>query len=235
MNRLAILNRFSILRRPLPMVEIINDKSDPRCLEIYKLRHDVVIDQCKMKINENNIFNSSSGKIICDVHDVSDATTHYAIRNPNTGKFVSAIRTIDANKTQLDMEKHNWFKLDPVLKQDGVVEWSRLVSDMSVRKTNAALLLYVASVNHQQSIGINNITFMVDSRATNLMNYYKRWTICKQISKDAVSCDEYELGRKSFVMLMPTGKPYSFERAKFNTLVEVPISLASMAMKSYAV
>jgi N-acyl-L-homoserine lactone synthetase len=230
-----MLNRLAILRRTLPMVEIISDKSDPRCIDIFRLRYEVVINQCKMKINESSIYNSSTGKYICDEHDGSDATTHYAIRNPNTGKIVSAIRTIDAVKTQLDMEKHNWFQLDPKIKQDGVVEWSRLVSDMSVRKTNSALLLYIASVKHQQSIGINNVTFMVDSRATNLMKYYKRWTICDQISKDAVPCDEYEVGRKSYVMLMPTGKPYTYERAKFNTLVELPVTLGAMAMKSYIV
>ena len=230
-----MLNRLAILRRPLPMVEIISDKSDPRCADIFRLRYEVVVNQCKMKINESSIYNSNGGKYICDEHDSSDATTHYAIRNPNTGKIVSAIRTIDAVKTQLDMEKHNWFQLDPKIKQDGVVEWSRLVSDMSVRKTNSALLLYIASASHQQSIGINNVTFMVDSRATNLMKYYKRWTICDQISKDAVPCDEYEVGRKSYVMLMPTGKPYTYERAKFNTLVELPVTLGAMAMKSYIV
>lgn len=230
-----MLNRLAILRRPLPMVEIISDKSDPRCADIFRLRHEVVVNQCKMKINESSIYNSNGGKYICDEHDGSDATTHYAIRNPNTGKIVSAIRTIDALKTQLDMEKHNWFQLDPKIKQDGVVEWSRLVSDMSVRKTNAALLLYIASASHQQSIGINNVTFMVDSRATNLMKYYKRWTICEQISKDAVRCDEYEVGRKSYVMLMPMGKPYTYERAKFNTLVELPITIGTMTMKTWAV
>ena len=110
---------FRFMKRTFPMVEIITDKTDPRCLDIYKLRYDVVINQNKMKINETNVYNSDIGKIICDDHDVSDATTHFAIRNPNNGKYVSSIRTIDGNKTKLDMEKYNWFELDASIKRDG--------------------------------------------------------------------------------------------------------------------
>ncbi len=218
--------------RRMPFIDIITDKTDPRCLEIFKLRYDVVIDQCKMKINKSNIYESSKGKIILDEHDNSDATVHYAIRNPSTGKYVSAIRTIDANKTKLDMEKHNWFQLDQKIKAGGVVEWSRLVSDMSVRKTNTALLLYMQSVYHQQDLGVNNIVFMVDSRAKNLMHYYKRYTICEEISKGPVECNEYEQGRKSHVMLMPMGEPNSKERLKFDLQVRMPIIFATSVMKS---
>lgn len=218
--------------RRLPMVEIIADKTDPRCLDIYRLRHEVMIDQFNMKISPTNIFDSSRGKIIMDKHDVSDATVHYAIRNPSTGKFVSAIRTIDANKTQLDMEKYNWFQIDPKIKADGVVEWSRLVSDNSVRKTNTALLLYMKSVYHQQDMGVNNVIFMVNSQAKNLMNYYKRWTICHELSNGPVPCNEYESGRTSHVMLMPTGRPGSLERAKFTVQVQVPAVFAISLMKS---
>ena len=223
---------FRYITRSLPMVEIITDKTDPRCLDIFRLRYNVVVDQCNMKINPTNIFESSKGKIIIDKHDSSDATVHYAIRNPQTGKFVSAIRTIDANKTQLDMEKYNWFKIDQKIKETGVVEWSRLVSDLSVRKTNTALLLYMQSVYHQQDLGINNVIFMVDSRAKHLMNYYKRYTICEEISNGPVECNEYEQGRKSHVMFMPMGQPGSFERAKFTANVRIPIIFAVSVMKS---
>jgi N-acyl-L-homoserine lactone synthetase len=216
----------------MPFVDIITDKTDPRCLEIFRLRHEVVIDQCKMKINTSNIFDSSKGKILMDTHDASDATVHYAIRSPTTGKYVSAIRTIDGNKTKLDMEKHNWFQLDPSIKSGGVVEWSRLVSDMSIRKTNTALLLYMQSVYHQQDLGVNNVVFMVDSRAKNLMNYYKRYTICEEISNGPVDCNEYEEGRKSHVMLMPMGEPGSIERAKFVVQVQIPAIFAVSLMKS---
>lgn len=218
--------------RTLPMVEIISNKMDPRCQEIYRLRYNVVVEQHKMKINDSNIKDSSIGKLIMDEHDISEATVHYAIRNPTTGKLVSAIRTIDANKTQLDMEKHKWFQIDQKIKTGGVVEWSRLVSDASVRKTNTALLLYIKSVYHQQDLGVNNVIFMVDSRATNLMNYYKRWTICEEISNGPVPCDEYEVGRKSHVMLMPTGHPDTVERAKFTLQVRIPIVCAVSMMKS---
>lgn len=218
------------MKRTLPMVEIITDKTDPRCLEIYKLRYNVVVNQHKMKINSAHIFN---GNMVCDEHDVSDATTHYAIRNSHTGKLVSAIRTVDANKTTIDMEKFNWFELDDSIKKDGVVEWSRLVSDTSVRKTNAALLLYIQSALYCQDAGVSNITFMVDSRATQLMNYYKRWTICNEISNGPVNCDEYEVGRKSHVMWMPMGKPNTLDRLKFDSCVWVPVAIGASFMNSY--
>jgi hypothetical protein len=221
---------FRYMKRSLPMVEIIKDKTDPRCLEIYKLRYDVVVNQHKMKINPDHIYN---GTMICDDHDISDATTHYAIRNTHTGKLISAIRTVDANKTKIDMEKYNWFHLDNSIKKDGVVEWSRLISDASAKKTNAALILYMKSVFHCQDMGINNVTFMVDSRATQLMKYYKRWTICHELSKGPVSCDEYEVGRKSHVMLMPMGKPNTLDRLKFDAFVRYPISIGVSAMNDY--
>lgn len=227
------MRAFQFMKRYLPMVEIITDKTDPRCLDIYKLRHDVIVKQQQMKINPENIFTGSKGHYICDKHDASDAVVHYAIRNPNTGKFISAIRTIDGNKTQLDMEKHNWFKLSEKIKSEGVVEWSRLVSDVSARKTNAALLLYIQSVNHQQDLGVNNVTFMVDSKAKNLMNYYKRWTICEEISNGPVKCDEYEVGRTSHVMIMPLGKENTIERLKFNLGVRVPIVTSINFLKQY--
>jgi N-acyl-L-homoserine lactone synthetase len=218
------------ITRSLSLVEIIKDKTDTRCLEVYKLRYDVVVNQHKMKINPAHIYN---GSMICDEHDLSDATTHYALRNSHTGKLVSAIRTVDANKTKIDMEKYNWFKLDESIKKDGVVEWSRLVSDASVRKTNAALLLYIKSVFHSQESGINNITFMVDSRATQLMKYYKLWSPCNELSNGPVNCDEYEPGRKSHVMLISMGKPNTFERFKFETCVCYPGMAGVSFMKDY--
>ncbi len=218
--------------RLMPLVEIITDKTDPRCLDIYRLRHTVVVDQCNMKINQSNIHDSAIGKVIVDEHDISDATVHYAVRNPATGKFVSAIRTIDANKTKLDMEKHNWFQIDPKIKAGGVVEWSRLVSDASVRKTNTALTLYIKSVDYQQDLGVNNVIFMVDSRAKKLMDYYKRYTICEEITNGPVACNEYEQGRMSHVMLMPMGASGSIDRAKFTIQVRIPIMLAVSVMKS---
>ena len=73
---------------------------------------------------------------------------------------------------------------------------------------------------------------MVDSRATNLLKYYKRYTICEEISKGAVECNEYEQGRMSHVMRMPMGLPNSIERAKFVAQVQVPITFAVSVMKS---
>jgi hypothetical protein len=223
---------FKYFTRKLPMVEIISDAADPRCLEIFRLRHKVVIDQCKMTINASNIVDSAKGKMIMDDHDMSPATVHYAVRSPKTGEFISSLRTVDANKATLDMEKHNWFQIDNSIKANGVAEWSRLVSDVSVRKTNAAFLLYLQSKYHQQDLGVNNMIFMVDSRATNLMKYYKRHSIAiKEISNGAVECNEYEQGRKSHVMLMPMGKPGTFERHLFTTTVSLPVTLVATFIK----
>jgi len=74
---------------------------------------------------------------------------------------------------------------------------------------------------------------MVDSKATNLMKYYKKWTICKEISNGAVKCDEYEIGRKSHVMLMPMGRPNTYERIKFDTCCVIPGKIGATIMKQY--
>ena len=73
---------------------------------------------------------------------------------------------------------------------------------------------------------------MVDSRAKKLMNYYKRYTICEEISNGPVACNEYEQGRTSHVMLMPMGAQGTMERAKFTAQVRIPIMVAVSLMKS---
>ena len=35
----------------------------------------------------------------------SQSTVHFAVRSPHTGKVVASIRTVDANASQLEMEK----------------------------------------------------------------------------------------------------------------------------------
>jgi uncharacterized protein (UPF0261 family) len=64
------------------------------------------------------------------------------------------------------------------------------------------------------------------------MHYYKRYTICDEISNGPVACNEYEQGRMSHVMLMQMGAPGSFERAKFTAQVRIPIIFAVSLMKS---
>lgn len=224
---------FRFLKQSLSRVEIIKDKADPRCLDIYRLRYDVVVNQHKMKVNESSVYESAYGKMICDDHDMSDATVHYAIRNPHTGKIVTSIRTVDGNKTALDMEKYNWFHLDKSIKDGGVVELSRLVSDASMKKTNATGLLYIRSALNCQELGISNFTFMVDSKATRLLQSYKRWSICEELSNGPVKCDEYEIGRKSHVMLVKVGKPNTYDRFKFNSCVLYPAMIGASYMKSY--
>ena len=39
-----------------------------------------------------------------DELDMEDSTVHFFVRNPMDGKVVAAIRTVDANESQLEME-----------------------------------------------------------------------------------------------------------------------------------
>jgi hypothetical protein len=118
------------------------------------------------------------------------------------------------------------------------VEWCRLVADPSARGTTAAPMLYVQSVRYHQDEsnefgGNANFAFMVDQRAKKLLNYYNKWTIAEQLSPEPVRCDEYEVGRKSYVMNMPMGKPGTLKRAKFQSHVYWPAVLGTCFMRSY--
>jgi len=190
-----------------PNVEVITDSSDPRCDEIYRLRGRVM-----RNVPDRYVF----GDQVRGDLDEAESTTHYAYRHPKTGLLVTAIRAVNGVKSQLEMERYGWFNLSEEIKRDGVYEWCRLVADKSVRGTNTAPILYIDSVLHQRSLGNYNCVFMVDQKAKKLMRYYKRLTVCEEISNGPVSCDEFELGRKSHVMWMPTGPPGTVERMKFD-------------------
>jgi len=66
-----------------------------------------------------------------------------------------------------------------------------------------------------------------------ILNYYKRWTTCEQLTNDPVKCDEFEQGRKSHVINMPMGFDYSLDRIRFNLSVKMPAIFGIMIMKSY--
>ena len=74
---------------------------------------------------------------------------------------------------------------------------------------------------------------MVDEKAEKLLNYYNRWTICKQLTKEPVRCDEFEKGRKSHVFSMDMGVNDSSERRKFTYRVMIPCLLGITFMKKY--
>ena len=74
---------------------------------------------------------------------------------------------------------------------------------------------------------------MVNSKATKLLDYYNRWTIAHQLSPEPVRCDEFEVGRTSYVMHMPMGKKGSLERLKFQSFVYHPAILYTCTMKSF--
>jgi len=187
----------------------------------------------------SHVHEDATGKLgVRDDLDEADSTVHFLCRNPKSGKVVSSIRTVDANKSTLEMELHNWWKLSDDIKQGGAVEWCRLVADPSARGTTAAPMLYIQSVRYHQDKtkefgGNNNFVFMVDQRATKLLKYYNDWTPTVQLSPDAVRCDEYEIGRKSYVLNMPMGEEGSLARAKFQANVYHPAVLGSCFMKSY--
>lgn len=113
------------------------------------------------------------------------------------------------------------------------MEWCRLVGDKTARGTNAVPLLYQQSVLHQQDLGIQSTVFMVDVKATKLLDYYKRWTITEELSDAPVACDEFEVGRRSHVLRMPMGEKGTAARAKFTAAVRIPCLLACTVMPRF--
>ena len=103
------------------------------------------------------------GYEIRDSLDDEPSTTHYAVRRKSDGKLVSSIRTVCSQKSQLEMERLNWFDLPKAIKDAGAVEWCRLVADREVRGTSAVPMLYQQSVIHQQDLGTQNFVFMVET------------------------------------------------------------------------
>jgi len=172
-------------------------------------------------------------KGVKDKLDEEESTVHFAVRNPNSGKVVASIRTVDANASQLEMERYNWHNLDADLKAGGAVEWCRLVAHREARGTTAAPMLYIQSVRHHQERDVSNFVFMVDQKATKLLDYYNKWTIAEQLTDAPVRCDEFEPGRKSYVMNMPMGAANTPARLKFQTMVYWPAVLGTCFMKSY--
>ena len=94
-------------------------------------------------------------------------------------------------------------------------------------------MLYIQSVRYHLEKGNDNFIFMVDQKAKKLLNYYKKWTPTKQLTEDPVRCDEFEPGRKSWVLSMPMGGAGSLTRLKFMANVYYPAVLGTCFMKSY--
>jgi hypothetical protein len=231
-------NLGSVFTRYAGAVEIIPDSSDPRCTEIYQLRYNVMNRQSRSP----SLFTATHPQVylgtdheyeIRDELDEDPATVHFALRNPTTGRLVAAIRIVDANQSVLDMERYGWFDIPAEIKSAGAAELGRLVADRSIRKTNAALLLYIQSGYHLQDQGIENLLFMVDSRAQRLVDTYRRLTICDPLTDEPVRCDEFEVGRTSHIMRIPLGAPGTRERARFIAQVDGPVNCLSMILPSY--
>ena len=89
------------------------------------------------------------------------------------------------------------------------------------------------SVRYHQERDLSNFVFMVDQKATRLLKYYNQWTIAEQLTDAPVRCDEFEPGRKSYVMNMPMGATNTPARLKFQTMVYWPAVLGTCLMKSY--
>jgi hypothetical protein len=126
-----------------------------------------------------------------------------------------------------------WHHLSNEIKEEGAVEWCRLCASPDARGTTAAPMLYIQSVRYHQEKGNNNFIYMVDQKAKKLLNYYSKWTPSVQLTKDPVRCDEFEPGRKSWVLAMQMGSPGSLQRAKFQANVYYPAIIGSCFMKSY--
>ena len=68
--------------------------------------------------------------------DEEPSTISYLIRNPNDGKPIASIRTVDAVKGEVEMEKYKWFDIPDEIKRGGVVEWCRLCAVKEVKDAN---------------------------------------------------------------------------------------------------
>jgi hypothetical protein len=216
--------KLSYLGRNQTCVEIINRLDDPRRNEIFKLRHTVLSNAPNSPFTRNHPM--VHGDEIRDEYDEMESTKQYLIRSPGTGKPIASIRTTDANDGSLEMEKYGWFPISDDLRSEGLVEWSRLVSLPEVRGSNAVPILYYTSVTHKQMVGNQNIIFMVDQKATRLLEYYNKWaSVCNVLTDEPINCDEFEKGRRSHVVLMPMGEKVSLSRAKFTAAVRVPCIL----------
>jgi hypothetical protein len=189
--------------------------------------------------SHSHVYEDATGALgVRDQLDDAESTVHFLVRNPKSGKVVSSIRTVDASRSQLEMERFGWWKISDEMKKQGAVEWCRLVADPSARGSTAAPMLYIQSVRYHQDKtnewgGNQNFVFMVDQRATKLLKYYHDYTPTVQLSPEPVRCDEYELGRKSYVLNMPMGEEGSLARAKFQANVYWPAVLGTCFMKSY--
>jgi len=214
--------------------EIIEDSNDPALEDVWRLRFKVARKIMHLPRSHPAVLQLGDGTWgVRDELDMAESTVHFFIRNPTDGKVVAAIRTVDANKSQLEMEKFNWHNLSDEIKQGGAVEWCRLCASPEARGTTAAPMLYIQSVRYHLKKKNNNFIFMVDQKAKKLLNYYKKWTPTEQLTKDPVRCDEFEPGRKSWVLSMPMGSPGSLTRMKFMLNVYYPAVLGTCFMKSY--
>ena len=141
---------------------------------MYRLRYEVASDIMDLSSHPQVITLDDGSKGVRDALDDEPSTTVFAVRNPQSGRVVASIRTVDAVQSKLEMEKYNWHNLDPSIKAKGCVEWCRLVAHPSARGTTAAPMLYIQSVRHHQAKGDANFVFMVDQRATRLLDYYNK-------------------------------------------------------------
>ncbi|GMI41647.1 hypothetical protein TrCOL_g12785 [Triparma columacea] len=216
------------------VVEIIEDSSDSTLNDVYRLRFKVARKIMHLPRSHPAVIEFEDGSYgVKDELDSDVGTVHFVVRNPNDGNVIASIRTVDANTSKLDMEKFGWHHLSDEIKSEGAVEWCRLCASPDARGTTAAPMLYIQSVRYHQEKGNNNFIYMVDQKAKKLLNYYSKWTPSVQLTKDPVRCDEFEPGRKSWVLAMQMGSPGSLQRAKFQANVYYPAIIGSCFMKSY--
>jgi len=215
--------------------EIITDSNDPRMKEIYRLRFKVGRQVMKLSRSDPRVYQDDEDGYyeVRDDLDEEESTVSFLIRNPNDGKPIASIRTVCGVQSQLEMEKFGWFDVPQSIKDGGLVEWCRLCAVKEARGTNAAPMLYLQSVRYHREMKNDNFMFMVDQRATKLIKYYNDWTIAEQLTKEPVSCDEFEVGRKSHVFHMPMGAPLSLARLNFDLRVYYPGVVGISAMRSY--
>jgi hypothetical protein len=83
-----------LFTRNSPLVEIITDSNDPRCAEVYRLRHDVLAKAAKSTVFTEDhplVFPTELGFEIYDDLDQCASTTQYAVRGSD-GNICCAVR-----------------------------------------------------------------------------------------------------------------------------------------------
>ena len=200
------------LHNHLKLERIVNNTSDPRIEEIYKLRYNVMVRNNKTtKFDKNHQM--VHGEMFRDKFDDLSTTVHQIVSHK--GKIIASNRIVDGRDNRLEMEEENWFDVRAAVKTDSIAEPGRLVADKSARGTRVIPMLYLDTCDWFMENNVSHCTPMVNNKASNLIKHYTKWTGVGILNDNPVSVDSFLEGQKSNVFLLNFGKDNTKERSKF--------------------